>query len=85
MQRPSLGGRAQATVWTGDEIDTAPDTGQTWGLGAASFVVSVAQVVDPDQGPAWPDSAIPDPSEPWPAWPDITRVDATVIHQGDDQ
>lgn len=85
VQRPALGGRALATVWTGEEIDSEPDSGQTWGLGTTRVVVTVPQVVDPDQGPTWPDGPdVPDPAEPWPDWAAVTRVDTTVIHEEDD-
>lgn len=85
VQRPALGGLATATIWVGDQIDTEPDTGQTWGLGTTQVTVTVPQVIDPDQGPIWPDHPdIPDPAEPWDDWAQISQVDTTVIHKEDD-
>lgn len=85
IQRPALGGLAQGVDWLNEEIVTEDETARTIALGVADFVVDVPAVVDPSEGPAMPPGDPPPPDDPWPAWPDIEHVDASVIHQGDDQ
>lgn len=84
VQRPSMGGRAAATTWVGEEITTEPDTGQTWGLGIVRLHVEVAGMVDPGQGPLWPDTPPADPALPWIDWADIESAGIAVGHKEDE-
>lgn len=82
VQHPSLGGRALATRWRGEDIVQDAESGRTTALAIADFEVDVADVVDPQAGPL----QVPDPVPPggWPDWPQIEEFAGQVIHEQED-
>lgn len=80
LQRPSLGGFAQAVTWT-DEAngDMSPVDSRSLGYTSVAFTVDVTDAVDAMGGPILPDAAAHPDS---PEWPDVTLADATVTLAG---
>lgn len=76
LQRPSLGGFAQAVTWTDEENgDMPPDDSRSLGYVAVTFTVDVLEAVDALAGPAAPaPDADPDGQE----WPEAAIVAVTV-------
>jgi len=79
IQRPSLDGKAQGTVWLAesyDEIDY--DDGRSLCAGEAAFTVEVDDVVSGDAGPLTPDAPLAPDTEPWPPWATTDLVEVEV-------
>jgi hypothetical protein len=79
VQRPSLDGRADGTMWnseTYDDIDY--DDARSLSAGIAHFIVDVCDVTTANAGPVTPDAPLPDDTEPWPLWPQVLTTDIDV-------
>jgi hypothetical protein len=74
LQKQSLGGFADGTMWLDEDFDEVEfDDTRTIGAGLVEFVVTVANVVNRRGGPAYPDP--PDPDEqPGSNWPLVDEV-----------
>lgn len=79
VQRPSLGGNAAGTVWTGESYESLDfDDVRTLMAGIASFTVEVADVVTANAGPLRPDVPLTPDTEPWDDWPTVESVEVHV-------
>ncbi len=79
IQRPSLDGKAQGTVWMAEsytELDY--DDGRSLAAGQAAFTVEVDDVVSGDAGPLTPTAPLDPDTEPWPPWAEAELVEVEV-------
>lgn len=87
IQRPSLGGNAEAADWLGESYDDLDydDTRSLYGV-RQLFSVEVVDVTLGDAGPTAPEVPFtPDDTLPWPPWQEVQTVDVDVENVTADQ
>ena len=83
VQRPSLDGWADGTVWTGETYDAELDYDdlRTLAAGIAAFTVEVRGVTTANAGPVTPEVPIDPDTEAWPPWPEVITPEVEVRNQ----
>jgi hypothetical protein len=79
LQRPSLDGNADGTVWLGATYVTLPyeDT-RTLASAQAQFAVQVDNAMSARGGPITPDAPLEPDTDPWADWPVVETTDIEV-------